>query len=433
MSQTQQVLIVGAGCFGLSTAYHLLKRGYQNITVIDRSPVLPAPDAASTDINKIVRSSYADAFYAHLAREAIADWKDAELWGDTYHESGVYCPLVVGEEYTDKAYENDVAAGARIEHLSGADAIRKVFPPGVSVAVPENARGWLNRDGGWAFASQGITRLMDRVTSLGGKIVPGKAVAEFLKKDGKTTGVRCEDGTVFEADLTVLAVGSWTASAFPELSLQTQCLATGQTVAMIQLTPEEGDQYRDCPVVLNFVTGVYMFPPNQDNIVKLAIHGGGYTQTVENAKSAQVISTPRTITSHGKDGLRIPKAAAQKLRAELAQVYPELAKKPFAATRLCWYTDAPDENWVIGYHPEDSSLVLATAGSGHAYKFLPVVGRLVADAIEGKLPPDVASRFAVNRPHAKDGVVAPELRYQPAEELVVDQLCGPDDLLPVPS
>lgn len=53
MSQTQQkILIVGAGCFGLSTAYHLLKRGYQNITVIDRSPVLPAPDAASTDINK---------------------------------------------------------------------------------------------------------------------------------------------------------------------------------------------------------------------------------------------------------------------------------------------------------------------------------------------------------------------------------------------
>lgn len=117
------------------------------------------------------------------------------------------------------------------------------------------------------------------------------------------------------------------------------------------------------------------------------------------------------------------------------------------------YTDAPDENWVIGYHPEDTRLVLATAGSGHAYKvrtrtslsirraphyisssqFLPVVGRLVADAIEGKLPSDVASRFAVNRPHAKDGAVAPELRYQPAEELVVDQLCGPDDLLPVPS
>lgn len=46
------VVIVGAGCFGLSTAYHLLKRGHRLVTVLDRSPVLPAPEAASTDINK---------------------------------------------------------------------------------------------------------------------------------------------------------------------------------------------------------------------------------------------------------------------------------------------------------------------------------------------------------------------------------------------
>lgn len=51
-SHHPKVLIVGAGCFGISTAYHLLKRGYTDVTVLDRSPVLPAPDAASTDINK---------------------------------------------------------------------------------------------------------------------------------------------------------------------------------------------------------------------------------------------------------------------------------------------------------------------------------------------------------------------------------------------
>jgi glycine/D-amino acid oxidase-like deaminating enzyme len=47
-----KVLIVGAGCFGLSTAYHLLKRGFTDVTVIDRSNELPAPDAASCDLNK---------------------------------------------------------------------------------------------------------------------------------------------------------------------------------------------------------------------------------------------------------------------------------------------------------------------------------------------------------------------------------------------
>ncbi|KAH9856011.1 FAD dependent oxidoreductase [Lenzites betulinus] len=432
VSQDSAVLVVGAGCFGLSTAYHLLKRGYKNVTVIDRSPELPAPDAASTDINKIVRSSYADIYYAQLARDAIAAWKNAEEWGDTYHESGVYCPLQLGEAYTDKAYENDVVLGARVEHLSDPDAARNVFPPSISVAIPEHTRGYLNRDGGWAFASQGIRHLMEKVSSLGGKIVPGKAVAELLKEDTKTVGVRCEDGTIFEADLTVLAVGSWTASTFPEVSLQTQCLATGQTVAMLQLTPEEGDQYRDCPVFLNFATGFYMFPPNEDNIVKMAIHDGGYTQTLEDTKSGKPVSTPRTIVSHGREGLRIPKPALQKLRSELAQVYPELAKKPFVSTRLCWYTDSPDENWLIGYHPNDQNLVFATAGSGHAFKFLPVIGGLVADAIEGKLPADVASRFAVDRPYAtKDGVVEPEIRYNPPAELVVEQLCEPSDLEPV--
>lgn len=99
----QAVLIVGAGCFGISTAYHLLKRGFKDVTVIDQSDSLPAPDAASTDLNKgklsnfqpylrlstgrflVVRSSYADEFYSRLAQEAIQSWKTHE-WGDTYHE-----------------------------------------------------------------------------------------------------------------------------------------------------------------------------------------------------------------------------------------------------------------------------------------------------------------------------------------------------------
>lgn len=49
---SSKIVIVGSGCFGISTALHLLRRGYTDVTILDRSPVLPAPDAASTDINK---------------------------------------------------------------------------------------------------------------------------------------------------------------------------------------------------------------------------------------------------------------------------------------------------------------------------------------------------------------------------------------------
>ena len=55
------------------------------ITVLERSDVLPAVDGSSNDFNRIVRSSYSDKFYAQLALDAIKTWK-TELYKDAYHE-----------------------------------------------------------------------------------------------------------------------------------------------------------------------------------------------------------------------------------------------------------------------------------------------------------------------------------------------------------
>lgn len=52
LSTASRIIIVGAGTFGLSTAFHLLGRGYTNVMVLDRARELPAIDAAGTDINK---------------------------------------------------------------------------------------------------------------------------------------------------------------------------------------------------------------------------------------------------------------------------------------------------------------------------------------------------------------------------------------------
>lgn len=51
------------------------------------------------------------------------------------------------------------------------------------------------------------------------------------------------------------------------------------------------------------------------------------------------VSTPRTILSHpdDSDGLRVPRSALRILRDRLGAVYPELAEKPWAETRLCWW------------------------------------------------------------------------------------------------
>jgi sarcosine oxidase/L-pipecolate oxidase len=80
------VLIVGAGEFGATTAVELLKSGnYSTVTILDRAPVIPAMDAASTDINKVVRFDYTDADYAKLAREAVERWRQPK-WKGIYNE-----------------------------------------------------------------------------------------------------------------------------------------------------------------------------------------------------------------------------------------------------------------------------------------------------------------------------------------------------------
>ncbi|KAF7351164.1 DAO domain-containing protein [Mycena sanguinolenta] len=390
-----KILIVGAGCFGLSTALALLKRGWTDVTVIDRAATLPAPDGASNDINRVVRTSYSDDFYSKLAFDAIQEWKTRDKWHDAYHESGV---LVLGSgsvDYAHKAYLHDRDIGLRVVPLDSQATFHQVFPPQAHLGTFGNRTGYLNRDSGWANAGQ-----------------------------GKTTGVRCGDGTVFDAlELVVLATGSWTGSAFPDLPMGNIFQATGQCIAMVQLTPEEADAYKECPVVLDFASSFYIFPPNEQNMVKLATHKSGYVQSI----GAKNISTPRTITSDPDTGLLIPKADVKELREQLRMVYPALAEKPFVATRMCWYNDSFDDDWVIGYHPKsDKSLMFATAGSGHAYKFLPVIGRLVADAIEGKLGPELVNKFALDRTPNQFGERRDQLGRQ---ELDLSQLCTPEDLL----
>jgi sarcosine oxidase/L-pipecolate oxidase len=70
----------------------MYKRGGYSVTILDKAQILPAPDAASTDINKIIRSGdYADPTIAALNVDAVNEWRKPE-WEGTYHEY-VHCPI----------------------------------------------------------------------------------------------------------------------------------------------------------------------------------------------------------------------------------------------------------------------------------------------------------------------------------------------------
>ncbi len=49
----------------------------------------------------------------------------------------------------------------------------------------------------------------------------------------------------------------------------------------------------------------------------------------------------------------------------------------------------PTADFLISYHPSYSNLFLATGGSGHAFKFFPVMGEKIVHAMEGCLEPEL--------------------------------------------
>ncbi|KAL1836277.1 hypothetical protein VTK73DRAFT_5109 [Phialemonium thermophilum] len=53
LTKTSSILIVGGGTWGCSTALHLARRGYTNVTVLDGHEI-PSPISAGNDVNKIV-------------------------------------------------------------------------------------------------------------------------------------------------------------------------------------------------------------------------------------------------------------------------------------------------------------------------------------------------------------------------------------------
>lgn len=461
MASSNSVLILGAGCFGLSTAYELLSRGYKHVTIVDRAPELPAPDAASTDLNKIVRSAYRKDAYTRMARESIKEWKTGD-WDNAYHESGVLvCGGPVGTPYSRAAEQNDIAAGGRVTLLPTADDIQSVFPAGIRLgeiaeAEDQGRRGiaaknscYLNADGGWVEATTAIKALLRRVRAYEGRgvnILAGCRVTGLeIGPDGSAAGVRVarneERGQgqeqILTADVVVLATGAWSSSLFPgdSFGLSKLMKATGQSVLSVQLSSEELTKYSKCPSFFDTSTGLYTMPPTASGLLKWGLHHTG-------ALSSHKVSTPRTglATDNsarlnpdariGVDGAgvpcAVPKSIIRPMRDAMRKLYPDIADRDAASSRICWYADTIDEDWIIDYHPSHSRILFATGGSGHAFKFLPVLGRVIADRLENKLDEESKLLFSFTRPRSAEHVerVGEYIRIDESEMSTPEDLKG---------
>ncbi|KAJ5225861.1 hypothetical protein N7468_007086 [Penicillium chermesinum] len=142
--KSDSILVVGAGVFGLSTALELKRRGYEDITVLDRYTP-PAEDGSSVDISRIIRIDYADPVYCQMAREAYEGWTTD--YKEHYYESGfALLSETPRNEWIEKSRATVLSIGGRVEDLADATQLLESFPNIQSDLSGMN--GYLNRLGG---------------------------------------------------------------------------------------------------------------------------------------------------------------------------------------------------------------------------------------------------------------------------------------------
>jgi glycine/D-amino acid oxidase-like deaminating enzyme len=246
--------------------------------------------------------------------------------------------------------------------------------------------GFFHAGGGYAESGRVVAWMIEEARRRGVEIREGFRFSRWIERKGRIAGVESDDGQRALCDDLVLAAGAWTGRLHPELRDELRPVAQ----PVFHLKPRDPDPFRAdrFPVFAADIarTGWYGFPANADGIVKVANHGPG-----------------REVDP---DGPRDPAPEDERaLRDFLDESFPALADAPIVERRLCLYSDSRDGHFWIARDPNRPGLTIAAGGSGHGFKFAPVIGDPIADAVEG-----IANEFT---PKFR---WRPGLRLQRAEE-----------------
>jgi glycine/D-amino acid oxidase-like deaminating enzyme len=401
--QSCDIVIVGAGVFGLSAAIELKTRQpAAKITVLDPGPV-PHRHAASTDISKVIRMDYgSDELYTEMMEASFPIWRQwNEEWKEqVYFETGLVglVDSIPSGSFEDETIKTLRKRGHQIDHLD-AETFKTKFP-----AWAEKNVGYFNPVAGWARSGLVLEHLNRICVASGINVQHGTVNRVLLKAEtggSVAEGVLTQDGLQIRAPLVIVAAGASTPFILPQV--QHFMWPTAQPVFHFEIENPSLFPVEQFPVFFSSIakTGFYGFPIIEEALTtKIAPR---VTPTTAETK----LSHRLKVGQHGP-GWRVSEISdrslselwskvgaveEKKIRSWLHRALPSVAKAKIVYTRLCIYCDTFDGDFLIDHVPGVNGLVVASGGSGHGFKFAPVLGKVIADVVEKKSNP-FKHRFA---------------------------------------
>ncbi len=379
--RTAEVVVIGGGVSGASTAFQLAKRGLRDVVLLERRRLGAGATGKS---GALVRAHYANVPESRLTLESLRLFRawDEEVGAGSCGFEATGFVQVVGPEDEAKLRANvaaQQAIGIETSVVSAAE-LREIEPlmrtDDLTYAAFEPNSGYADPNGTvYGFAAAAAAR--------GATICTDTEATAILVSGDRVVGVETSAGRIATGTV-VLAGGAWSDRLLLPLGLDFG-LTPERAQVVIFRWPPEIDQRRRHRVVID-ATRSSWFRPEGINSTLIGVELGDRRTEPDGFQE-----TPDTDQIDGA-------------RTALAARFPAFAGATMRGGWAGMIMISPDSHPIIDQVPGIPGLFVMTGDSGTSFKTSPAIGICLAEWItEGApklvdLAPFRSTRFSEGRP-----------------------------------
>ncbi len=364
------IVIVGSGVVGLTTAYNLAKLGENNVTVIEQKYIAYGSSTRNAGHFRVHFWAPENTRFAIEARKRLLDFASKIRWNAEI-DLGGYLWLLYKEEQV-RAYKR-----SNMEIWSKFNVSGKILTPEeISERFP-----YINLEGviaGFYGPQDGkmnpnaiVFGYYEEAKKMGVKFLPYTKAEKIIVDNNKVKGVQTSKG-VIESNKVLVSAGGWSAELLKGIGINLPIEVERKEIGVT-----EPINYFIKPFVVSLKSGVYV-----GQMVRGEVLGSIDYPIIKGVKPLD--TTLDWIHKWSKNAV---------------EIIPPIKHLMFLRTWSGYYVVTPDHSHILGRDPEwPENLYVAAGFSGHGFMMAPFAGEVMAknilyDKINELMKPYLLSRF----------------------------------------
>lgn len=365
------VIVIGAGSMGSAACYWLAKRGYKVLGLEQFE--IPHELGSYAGQSRIIRKAYFEhPDYVPLLQRAYYNWQQLEkqTGEQVYFKTGLLYHGPANHEMVEGVREAASLYDIGVNHLTKQQTESEFS----QFNIPPSFESVYEPDAGFIQPEKAVALYKDEAVNTGADIHTKEKVLEWNKAEG---GIKViTDKNIYYADKLIITAGAWAGKMIPGMNADLK--TTRQVIVWVKPADQKmftPDRFPCWMVADDKREGVlYGFPFltkekfGEPEGMKFALHYPGDETNPDHVN--------RNITKEETDDLI----------QQVAEYIPAVGEAELVTAKTCLYANSADENFIIDHLPGyDGDVTIACGFSGHGFKFVSVVGEILADlAMNGK-------------------------------------------------